>query len=86
MLYYRGMGTVKWKLQEVLQHHNIRPRDVETEAIRLGYNFGKNTIYRLLKDDGPINVNRETLSVLIAALRSLTKQQVEVEDILEYQE
>ena len=80
------MGIIKWKLQEVLQQHNLRPRDVETEAIRLGYTFGRNTIYRLLKEDGPVNVNRETLAVLIAALRSLTKQPIKVEDILEYEE
>ena len=81
-----GVGVIKWKFPEVLQHHNLRPRDVETEAIKLGYTFGRNTIYRLLKEDGPVNVNRDSLAAVIASLRSLTKQPIKVQDILEYEE
>lgn len=75
-----------WKLQAYLDERGIKPRTVENEAITLGYSFGRNMIYRLLRDDGPVNVNRDTLAALIAALRSLTGRKVKVQDLLEYEE
>ena len=80
------MAHIKWKLRRYLETNNITPRDVETEAIRLGFQFGRNTIYRLQRDDGPSSFNRDTLTALIAALRSLTGRKVNVQDLLEYQE
>jgi len=78
------MGTIVWKLAETLRRYDLRPRDVETEAIRLGYGIGRNTIYRVLKAGGPANVNRATLAALLAGLRSLTGEAIAVADILEY--
>lgn len=75
-----------WKLRAYLGERNIKPRTVENEAIELGYSFGRNMIYRLLRDDGPINVSRDTLAALIGALRSLTGRKVKVQDLLEYEE
>ncbi len=80
------MGRVVWKLRAYLGERNIKPRAVENEAIELGYSFGRNMIYRLLRDDGPVNVNRDTLAALIGALRSLTGRKVKVQDLLEYEE
>jgi hypothetical protein len=78
------MALVRWKLDQLLKEHGLRPREVESEALRLGYGLGRNTIYRLLREDGPMNVNRNTLATLIASLRSLTDQPIVVEDLLEY--
>ena len=80
------MGRITWKLKRFIEGHNLKARQVETEAIRLGYTFGRNTIYRLLKDEGPVNINRDSLTAVIAALRSLTGRKVKVGDLLEYEE
>lgn len=80
------MARLEWKLRPLLEAHNLRPRDVETEAIRLGYTFGKNTIYRVLSGEGPTNFNRDTLTAIIGALRKLTGKPVSVGDLLEYQD
>lgn len=75
-----------WKLRPYLRAHGLRARDVENEAIRLGHQLGRNTIYRVLQGDGPTNFNRDTLVAIIAALRSLTGKKVMVGDLLEYVE
>ena len=78
------MGKIRWKLRSYLEERGIKPRDVETEAIRLGHTFGRNSIYRLLRDDGPDNLSRKTLAVLVETLRSLTKRKVKLSDLIEY--
>jgi hypothetical protein len=75
------MDNTRWKLREYLEAHNLTALTVETEA-----GLGQNSIYRLLKADGPALVNRATFSSLIAALRTLTGQPVTVTDLLEYRE
>ena len=80
------MGLIRWKLEKYLEEHGIKALAVEQEAQRLGHTFGKNSIYRLLRDDGPENINRRTLVVLIETLRSLTRRKVKVSDLLEYEE
>ena len=80
------MGKVVFKLKSYLDEKGIKPRQVETEAIRLGHTFGQNSIYRLLRDDGPENLNRTTLAVLVETLRSLTKRKVKLSDLIEYVE
>lgn len=80
------MPNTQWKLKEYLQEHNIKAWAIVEEAEKLGYNLGGSNIYRLTTDDGPANVNRKTLTALIAALRSLTKRKVKVSDLLEYNE
>lgn len=77
------MIRINWKLARYLETHDIRPRDVENEAIRAGFQFGRNTIYRLLRDDGPTNFNRDTLAAVIASLRAITGQTVTADDLLE---
>lgn len=80
------MGKVDWKLKSYLEEKNIKPRELENEVLRLGHTFGRNTIYRLIRDDGPANLSRDTLAALIDALRSLTKRKVKVSDLVEYRE
>lgn len=75
-----------WKLSNLLDELEVTGLQVEREAIKLGFEFGKNTIYRLLKDDGPKLVDRRSLAAVIAALRSLSGKEIEVEHIIEYAE
>lgn len=77
------MFKITWKLGGYLQTHQLRPRDVETEAIRSGFQFGRNTIYRLLRNDGPKSYDKDTLTALIVSLRNLTGQPVTPNDLLE---
>lgn len=79
------MGKIRWKLKSYLEEKGIRPRELENEAIRLGYNFGRNSIYRLLRDDGPENFSRTTLAVLVESLRSLTRRKVKLSDLIDYE-
>lgn len=80
------MARIVWQLPQLLDHHGLKPRQVETEAIRLGFPLGHNTIYRLVQESGPSRIDLGTLLALIEALRSLIGAQVTVSDILEYQE
>ncbi len=86
MCYGVGMGKIRWKLESYLSERGIKPLEVEKEAIRLGHTFGRNSIYRLLRDDGPDNLNRTTLAVLIDTLRALTRRKVKLSDIVDYVE
>lgn len=74
---------VDWVLPGFLEMHGLKPRAVEAEALRLGYPLGRNTIYRLLEEDGPKNINRDTLAAVLGALSSLTGRQVTACDLLE---
>ena len=78
------MNKVTWHLKEFLEENELKPRDVENKAIKLGFKFGRNSIYRLLKGDGPRNANLQTLTVLVTTLRVLTKSKVNVSDLLKY--
>lgn len=80
------MARTEWRLRELLQQMGIRPRQVETEAIRQGYTLGRNTVYRLIREDGPVNVNRTTLAAVISALRELSGRPIGVADILRFVE
>ena len=79
------MNRLVWKLDDVLRTSGISPAQLEREIIRLGYEFGAKTIYRFT-GDGPTNLNRGSLEAIIAALRSLTKREVNVQDLLEFRE
>ncbi len=79
------MSKLTWKLDAALQNHGITPAQLEREIVRLGYEFGAKTIYRFT-GTGPMNLNRNSFEAIISALRSLTRQEVNVQDLLEYQE
>jgi hypothetical protein len=78
------MTPIDWKLSEVIATHGLTPLQVEREAQRLGYAFGTNTIYRLIRGDGPRLVDRESLAAVVAALRSLTGEAIDAGDLLMY--
>ncbi len=77
------MQRLTWKLGTFLETHNIKPRQVENEAIRAGFNFGRNTIYRLLRGDGPDRYDKETLTALLVTLGKITGEPVSPNDLLE---
>lgn len=79
------MSKLIWKLDNMLQTSGVTPAQLEREIIRLGYEFGAKTIYRFT-GEGPINLNKRSLEAIISALRSLTRQEVNVQDLLEYRE
>ena len=82
------MGKVVFRLKDYLQERGIKPWALENEAQRLGHSLGGSNIYRLLKDDeGPANLNRKTLAVVIETLRSLEpRRKVKVSDLIDYVE
>ncbi len=77
------MAEIIWKLDELLEEHDITPARLEREIVRAGYDFGHKSIYRF-KGDGPGNVNRGSLEAIIAGLRSITGKDLNVQDLLEY--
>lgn len=77
-------GEIVWRLGALLAKHGVTPLQVEREAVRLGLDFGKNTIYRLLREDGPQRIDRDTLVSLVSALRSLTKENITVDSLLRF--
>ena len=79
------MPKTRWKLDQYLLEHSLNAADVEREIVRLGFKWGERTIYRFT-GEGPANINRGSLTALIAALRSLTKRKVRVNDLLEFEE
>lgn len=76
------MTKVKWKLGMFLKENNIT-------AYQLGKELGGLTklpnLYRIINGD-PTRVDLNGLGEIIKALRRLTKEQVDVCDLLEYQE
>jgi hypothetical protein len=77
------MDKIIWKLDQLLEEYDITPARLEREIVRQGYDFGTKSIYRF-KGQGPINVNRGSLEAIIAGLRSITKQDIGVSDLLEF--
>jgi hypothetical protein len=80
------VGQVEWKLKSVMEKHGIKPLDIEREAIRLGYDIGKNVVYRVATERGPQRIDRSTLEALLGALRSLTGTPVNVSDLIVYKD
>ena len=79
------MSRIRLKLRELLNELRVRPQTVERVARDdLGYPFGENSIYRILKTEYPSQVNLESLNAIIHALRHHTGQDIQVSDVLEY--
>ncbi|MDQ3397545.1 MAG: helix-turn-helix transcriptional regulator [Deinococcota bacterium] len=78
------MGKVRWKLKQYLEKHNLT-------AYRLAQTLGTRgrmpTIYRLAREgEEPSRVDLPTLANVIDGLRELTGEDVQVSDLLEYEE
>lgn len=80
------MSKIVWQLPELLSSNGLKARQVEDEAIRLGYKFGRNSIYRLNAGNGPTRYDQGSLVAILASLRSLTKHAYDVCDLLKYTE
>ncbi len=85
--YGKGVARIKLKLEQLLTDLRVKPRTVEQIAREdLGYKLGENTIYRILSTDTPKQVNLESLTAIIHALRHHTGRPITVADVLEYEE
>lgn len=71
-----------------MEELGVSPVMVEQRAKQLGQPFGKNNIYRLLRKDGPDNLNRATLTALLETLHSFRRgrHKIKISDLIEYQE
>ena len=70
---------VQWKVKQYLQARNLTPYRLMKES-----GLAQGTVYRLVNGDTR-NLNADTLDATIRALRTLTGEQVDISDVLEYQ-
>jgi DNA-binding Xre family transcriptional regulator len=72
--------AVRWKVREVLNQHDITPyRLVKASGL------AQATVYRLVNDETS-GLSTETLAVLLGTLRELTGENLDVADLLSYEE
>ena len=79
-----GMGTIKWKLAEFLDAHNLTAYRLATT---LDSHTRTPTIYRIAKKNVELSrVDFTVMASVIDGLRELTGEDVTVSDLLEYRE
>ena len=79
-----GMGAIKWKLSEYLAKKGITAYRLATT---LDSHTRAPTIYRLARQDVELSrIDFNVLATVIEGLRELTGEEVEVADLLEYQD
>lgn len=71
-----------WKLRDYLHQRGIKPA---TLARQLGDTMSRTAVYGLVKDKPPKAIYFETLDAILPALRTLTGEDVQVSDLLEYE-
>jgi DNA-binding Xre family transcriptional regulator len=71
---------VRWKVYDILEAHDISVYRLMKES-----GLAQGTVYRLVKGDTS-TVNAETLDRVMTTLRRLTGQQLQISDLLEYDE
>lgn len=75
------MSMVRWRLADYLQQRGF-------SAYALGKIIGgarMNTVYRIARrGEEPTRVDFETLALIITGLRTMTGEDVQITDILEY--
>ena len=74
------MDTVKWKLKEFLDDHDLSAYQLIDKAHG---KISRTGVYRLT-DDELKGVRFESLAAIIPALRELTGEEVQIGDLLEY--
>jgi DNA-binding Xre family transcriptional regulator len=71
---------VRWKVYDILEAHDISVYRLMKES-----GLAQGTVYRLVKGDTS-TVNAETLDRVMTTLRRLTGKQLQISDLLEYDE
>ena len=71
---------VRWKVHTILAEFDISPYRLMKEG-----GLAQGTVYRLVKGDTS-TVNADTLDRVMTTLRRLTGQQLQISDLLEYDE
>ena len=73
----------RWKLKSFLDANDITvyKLSMKTEGA-----LSRNTLYSLTGDKPPTRLEIKTLDVLIPALRALTGKDIEVSDLLEFED
>lgn len=75
------MATVQWRIKEFLKKHKISAASLERKA-----GIGTHRISKITRGDGSKLVDRDNLAKIIAALREMTGENVQISDLLEYVE
>lgn len=70
---------MNWKLKSVLDDNQLKAIDLVRQT-----ELSTNTIYPIVRNEAQ-RVDRETLGVIILALRELTKKEIQVSDILVFE-
>ena len=79
-----GMGRIRWKLPGYLRAHGISAYRLATTVDR---HTRMPTIYRLAKDTTELSrIDMNVLATVIEGLRELTGEDVQVSDLIEYEE
>ena len=76
------MAKVEWLLNEVLEKHGLTAYKLEQAIVQRGHPWGKNTIYRFTRGDGPQLIDRDTLGLLIDVLSELAGKPVLITDLM----
>jgi len=71
---------VHWTVKPLLDRHGITPYRLMKES-----GLAQGTVYRLVNGDTK-SLNADTLDRVMGALRRLTGEEVEISDLLVYQE
>jgi DNA-binding Xre family transcriptional regulator len=71
---------VHWTVRPLLERHGISAYRLMKES-----GLAQGTVYRLVRGDTR-SLNADTLDRVMTALRNLTKEKVEVGDLLRYEE
>lgn len=71
---------VHWTIRPILDRHNITPYRLMKES-----GLAQGTVYRLVNGDSK-SLNADTLDRVMTALRRLTGEDLQVADLLAYEE
>jgi DNA-binding Xre family transcriptional regulator len=71
---------VHWTVRPLLERHGISAYRLMKES-----GLAQGTVYRLVRGDTR-SLNADTLDRVMTALRNLTKEKVEVGDLLQYED
>jgi len=70
---------MRWKLKDYLDRHDLTPHQLALEA-----KLSVNTVYPMARGQAE-RISLKTIDRVIAALRELTGEDVDIGDLLEYE-